>query len=274
MNSQNKSTVLFVDDESFVLDALRRVFRQDEYTLLFAGNANEAMTILERTSVQVVVSDFRMPGMNGGEFLHAVAEKWPDTIRIILSGFADMTSVISSINEGQIYKFISKPWRNEELLEVVRASVEKYWQQIELRALAEAALAQNDSLLQDHLDGLRRIDERQSAMERQVDALAAYQFAFESAVTPTILFRDAEFLDANSAARSVLDLEHWNAPAASHPIIREMARRLADSVTKTPARTFAFNLAQSNGGTIPLVVTTDKGLGESGLAVAQIRANS
>ncbi|MBL0062978.1 MAG: response regulator [bacterium] len=136
------STVLFVDDEPFVLDALKRVFQDQGYRLLFANSAHEAIRHMEQQEIQLVVSDFRMPQMDGCELFQIVSERWPDTIRIILSGYADIKAVVSAINEGQIYKFVSKPWNNAELCEIVKSGVEKYCQLAEIRSLAEVAAAQ------------------------------------------------------------------------------------------------------------------------------------
>jgi response regulator RpfG family c-di-GMP phosphodiesterase len=259
MNTQPKSTILFVDDEPFVLDAVRRIFANDDLNLLFAADGGEALALLERATVQVVVSDFRMPGMTGGQLLHTVSERWPDTVRIILSGYADMTSVVSSINDGQIYKFIAKPWRNAELLEVVRTGVEKYWQQLELRSLAEATLAQSDSLLREHFDGLQRIGERQDAMEQNIEVLAAYQLAFESDAVSTLLFHHAEYVDANAAARAVLSMDQQDGKASTHPLVQHLARQLADEMTLglTPASALQFCMSDGNMVEVQLAHGTD-----------------
>ncbi|MBL0061291.1 MAG: response regulator [bacterium] len=109
--------------------------------------------------VQLVVSDFRMPKMDGCQFFQIVSDRWPDTIRIILSGYADIKAVVSAINEGQIYKFVSKPWNNAELSDIVKSGIEKYWQLAEVRSLAEVAAAQNDVLLSNHIHSIERLQQ-------------------------------------------------------------------------------------------------------------------
>ena len=129
--------LLCVDDERNVLRALERIFMDDDYEILTAISGEEGLAVLaENDDVQVVVSDFRMPGMNGVEFLRQVCEKYPETVRIVLSGYADTGAVVSAINEGQIYKFVSKPWSDEELRQTVAKAVEAFSLHRENRALA------------------------------------------------------------------------------------------------------------------------------------------
>jgi two-component system NtrC family sensor kinase len=118
--------ILCVDDEQNVLNALRRLFLDEPYTILTAVSGQEGLKTLEQENAQVVISDYRMPGMNGVEFLREVRKKWPYTVRIVLSGYADAAAVVSAINEGQIYKFIPKPWNDDELKVTVSNAVERY----------------------------------------------------------------------------------------------------------------------------------------------------
>ncbi|NVN98622.1 MAG: response regulator [Geobacteraceae bacterium] len=119
--------LLCVDDERNVLRALERIFMDDDYEILTAASGEDGLSIFaENPDISVVISDYRMPGMNGVEFLSQVCEKYPNTVRIVLSGYADTTSVVSAINEGQIYKFVSKPWSDEELRQTVAKAVESF----------------------------------------------------------------------------------------------------------------------------------------------------
>jgi DNA-binding NtrC family response regulator len=119
--------LLCVDDERNVLRALERIFMDDEYEILTAASGEEGLALFAgNPDIQVVISDYRMPGMNGVEFLRQIYEKYPDTVRIVLSGYADTSSVVSAINEGQIYKFVSKPWSDEELRQTVAKAVESF----------------------------------------------------------------------------------------------------------------------------------------------------
>ncbi len=120
--------VLLVDDEESILSALKRVLRREGYGLLTCNSGTDALALLEESdnAIGVVVSDFRMPGMNGIEFLSRVRALHPDTIRIVLSGYADAGMVQSAINQGEVYRFISKPWDDDELKTTIRASVQQF----------------------------------------------------------------------------------------------------------------------------------------------------
>lgn len=120
--------ILCVDDEINVLRALKRLFMDTDYELITASSGEEGLRLLkEHDPVQLIISDYRMPGMNGVDFLQQVCENWPKVIRIILSGYADTASIVSAINEGQIYKFIPKPWNDNELKITIDKALEVYF---------------------------------------------------------------------------------------------------------------------------------------------------
>lgn len=108
-------TILVVDDQPAVLSILRGMLSKGPYTVLSARSAKEAMDILERNSVDVIISDERMPGMSGSDFFAIVRHHFPETVRIILTGYASLDSAIKAINEGEIYRFLTKPCRRQEL---------------------------------------------------------------------------------------------------------------------------------------------------------------
>jgi len=120
------NTLLIVDDETNVLKSLRRLLLDTDYTVLTAESGEEGLKIFEDNEIHVVISDYRMPGMNGVEFLNKVRENSPDTIRLILSGYADVVAIVEAINEGQIYKFITKPWHDQELLTTITNTFDHY----------------------------------------------------------------------------------------------------------------------------------------------------
>jgi len=112
-------TVLFVDDEVSILNTLKRLLRNEEYNLLTATSAQEGLELLSQQAVDIVISDMRMPGVSGTEFLEKVKDKYPMIKRMIMSGYADLESVVSAINQGNISQFISKPWDNDALKQIV-----------------------------------------------------------------------------------------------------------------------------------------------------------
>lgn len=147
MNYDEPIKILCIDDEINVLKSLKRVFLEDDYEILTAESGEEGLDILKSEQpVQIVISDYRMPGMNGVDFLKAVYENWPDTVRIVLSGYADTASVVEAINEGQIYKFIPKPWNDNDLRVTVSNALERYFLQKRNRELTEELKQKNEQL--------------------------------------------------------------------------------------------------------------------------------
>jgi type II secretory ATPase GspE/PulE/Tfp pilus assembly ATPase PilB-like protein/FixJ family two-component response regulator/RNA polymerase subunit RPABC4/transcription elongation factor Spt4 len=118
--------LLFVDDEYGVLQALRRIFLDENYQIFTATNGEEALEIMKKETVHLVISDHRMPGMTGAQLLRKIKEEWPQTIRIMLTGYADVQSVMGAVNEGAVYKFITKPWNDEDLRLTVSLALQQY----------------------------------------------------------------------------------------------------------------------------------------------------
>lgn len=118
--------LLLVDDEIEITRTLQRFFRKN-YTVYVAGGANEAINIVNSNNINVIISDQRMPGITGVEFLAHIRKEFPDIIRLLLTGYTDINSVISAINEGNIYRYITKPWNYDELNAIVNAAFEKHY---------------------------------------------------------------------------------------------------------------------------------------------------
>jgi two-component system response regulator HupR/HoxA len=122
-----KRTVLFVDDEENVLSALRRGLLDEPYNTLFAHSGREALEILARSPVHVVVTDMRMPEMGGLDLLRIIKEEYPHVVRMVLSGYTQVTTLLTAINQGEVFRFITKPWRLEdEFKPAVREAVRYY----------------------------------------------------------------------------------------------------------------------------------------------------
>ncbi|WP_049824381.1 response regulator [Desulfurivibrio alkaliphilus] len=140
-------TLLLVDDEESVLRALRRLFREDGYRIFTATDADQALAVMAAEPVQLVISDFRMPGRDGVQLLKEIKVRWPETIRIMLTGYTDIDSIMAAVNEGAVYKFITKPWNDEDLRLTVRLAREQYSlrrENRELKMLAERQAAKLD----------------------------------------------------------------------------------------------------------------------------------
>lgn len=119
------ATVLVVDDEKRSLESLRRVLSA-EFEVVCASNVAEAESVLEGDLVQVILCDQRMPGENGVDFLKRVRDRWPEPVRIIISGYTDAEDIIAGVNEAGIYQYVTKPWNPEKLIETVREAVQLY----------------------------------------------------------------------------------------------------------------------------------------------------
>jgi len=122
----DRKTLLIVDDEPGIRSALNRALRGDGYHILTADGGAAALDVLAVNAVQVIISDQRMPGMSGTEFLNTVKQLHPDTVRIILSGYTDLDVVTESVNRGAVYKFLTKPWDDHALREQVRDAFRRY----------------------------------------------------------------------------------------------------------------------------------------------------
>ncbi|MDO6512672.1 EAL domain-containing protein [Neptuniibacter sp. 2_MG-2023] len=121
-------SLLLVDDEPSILRALKRIFHRAGYKVTIANGPEEALAILEDHSFPIVLSDYRMPNKTGGELLIEIKEKYPSTLGLILSGYADLQSVIAALNSGAVYKFLEKPWDEAQLLEEIDQAFE-HWRQ-------------------------------------------------------------------------------------------------------------------------------------------------
>jgi diguanylate cyclase (GGDEF)-like protein/PAS domain S-box-containing protein len=119
-------TVLLVDDEPSILAALRRLLRREGYNIVTANGGAEGLELLAAHEIGVVISDARMPEMTGAEFLGRVREMYPETVRIMLSGYTDLEAVTSAVNRGELFRFIAKPWDDAELLGILRDAFRHY----------------------------------------------------------------------------------------------------------------------------------------------------
>src|SRR6266404_2253285 len=145
-----RHSILCVDDEVDNVEALERLFRR-KYNVLKATSGAEALKIIATEKVSLIVTDQRLPNMTGVEFLSESMKIQPDTIRILLTGFTDIDSVISAVNSGQIYRYVTKPWDPVDLANTVDKAIERYDMSAELKEKNQA--------LQLALQELRSLDE-------------------------------------------------------------------------------------------------------------------
>ena len=148
MQDSNTSppSLLLVDDEPNILTSLRRLLRAEGFAIRTAESGGQALELLAQEPADVIISDMRMPMMNGAEFLKQAREHWPDSYRIILTGFADMEAMVSAVNEGGVNAYLNKPWDDLQLLQTVRGALERKRLVDERNALLALTARQNEEL--------------------------------------------------------------------------------------------------------------------------------
>ena len=181
-----RHTVLCVDDEQNILNALKRLLRKESYRLLTSTTGSGGLQLLTENDIQVVISDQRMPEMNGTAFLKQVKELYPHIIRIILTGYTDVDTISNSINQGHIYKFFLKPWNDHQLILEIRQALEQYdLMQTNIR-LNEMTAAQNEELRTINDDLERMVAERTESLEMQNQALQLSHAILEDLPFPIV----------------------------------------------------------------------------------------
>ncbi len=191
-------TVLFVDDEEPILRALQRALRKEPYRILTANSGEEGLEIIGREDVHLVVSDQRMPVMTGSQFLHKVQEISPATVRVILSGYAEASIIVEAINSGGVYRFVSKPWNDDELKQILRQCMEHYHILQENRRLSDLSAKQ---VIEMETLNLRL----ETAVAERTRSLACAQDVLECLPRAVLgISRDHELVIANGAARRLV----------------------------------------------------------------------
>ncbi len=137
--------ILYIDDEANNLSAFKANFRRI-YDIYTAESASEGRKILETTDIEIILTDQRMPEMTGVEFLESIVNEFPNPIRILLTGYTDMQALIDAVNKGQIYRYLNKPWNEEELKMYIAQAYEVYSLRKENMELTKSLLQANKQL--------------------------------------------------------------------------------------------------------------------------------
>jgi len=143
--ADKKISILYVDDEENNLFSFKAVFRV-KYQVYTAISGDEALKILAEKPIEIIITDQRMPNMTGVEFLEKVIEKFPDPMRLLLTGYADMNAVVDAVNKGKIFHYLSKPWNEEELDMTIKRAYEAYLQKEKLKEENKLLGTSNDQL--------------------------------------------------------------------------------------------------------------------------------
>jgi response regulator RpfG family c-di-GMP phosphodiesterase len=159
------ATILCVDDEPNILSALRRLFRPKGYKVLVAESGKAGLELLQNEKVDLVISDMRMPEMDGAQFLAQVRAQWPDSIRILLTGYADVNAIIEAINRGEIYRYITKPWNDNDIDLIVKHALERRLLEQEKARLERLTFEQNEALKSLNTSLEAKVEERTNALK-------------------------------------------------------------------------------------------------------------
>jgi len=163
--------ILCVDDEPNILSALRRLFRAKGYMVLVANSGREGLEILAREPIDLIISDMRMPEMDGAQFLELVRQQWPESVRLLLTGYADVQSIINAINRGEIYRYITKPWDDNDIILIVRQALERKALEKEKQRLEALTQQQNDALKELNRTLEAKVEERTAELKTAHDSL-------------------------------------------------------------------------------------------------------
>jgi response regulator RpfG family c-di-GMP phosphodiesterase len=169
--SATPPTLLLVDDEPSILSALRRLFRPQGYRILMADGGTAALELVANDSVDLVISDMRMPGMDGAQFLEKIRHVHPRAVRILLTGYADINSTIAAINGGEIHRYIAKPWDDNDILLVVREALARRDLEVRNHELTELTGRQNEELRNLNANLEERVRHRTAEIEQINDML-------------------------------------------------------------------------------------------------------
>lgn len=165
---ESTGRILCVDDEPSILSSLKRLLHGQHYEIFTVSSGLDGLEVLENNPIDLVISDMRMPGMNGAQFLEQVFSRWPETIRILLTGYSDAVDMVGAINRGNIWRYIAKPWNDEELLITVQQALDHRYLNAENARLNKLTQRQNEELKSINSSLELKIAERTSKLEKTV----------------------------------------------------------------------------------------------------------
>ena len=230
------ASVLIVDDDEHVRRALKRVLKRARCQLYEAPDADAALALLTVEPVHVVVSDYRMPGMSGVEFLRVVKERWPRVQRVLLTGQADTAAIEEAVNQSEIFRFIWKPWDDAHLLLTLQSAIDQYWLVEENGRLSELITQRNAELELANRELEAKVEQRSKALVRAADE---WRSCFDAIADPlAILRQDGEVVRANTAfarhaAVALTSLKGLRPHAGSYGVLPGAEPSGSDAITST-----------------------------------------
>lgn len=188
MALNNEHILLLVDDEKAITRALHRLFRKEGYKILTADSGMAGLEILKNSDrpVSLIISDQRMPEMNGAEFLEKAKAIFPEAVRYLLTGYSDMEAVVNAVNKGEIHRYLTKPWNDEDLLLHVRQSLEHFELISENQRLTQLTIQQNTELNLLNKDLELKVEERTKEIVEKNTALKTINSMLEQSFMDSI----------------------------------------------------------------------------------------
>ncbi len=204
--------ILCVDDEKNVLRALKRLFLDCDYEIITAASGSEGLETLKNIdTVQIVISDYRMPQMNGVDFLQEVYRNWPDTVRIVLSGFADMSAIVDAINEGHIYQFIQKPWDDDKLKATISKALDHYFMQQRMIGTEKELIKKHQELEDTNIYKEKNVNEDTADMHAENNAFTATDNVFDTLPASIIgIDHEGTIIQCNRRGQEIISADKHN----------------------------------------------------------------
>ena len=203
---ENLPVIIFVDDEASILDLYKEISESLSVESLYAESAEDAWKLIQKREPQMVVTDYRMPGMNGAELLEMVRKKFPSTMRVIVSGYTDSETLVHSINEGHVYSFIQKPFTLDEITDMIQDALLIYFQRQAMLKELQHLREQNRRLihLENYLSNLE--NEKDSTVQDYYESTVPERLCERLPVAVVVFDSDKSIKYANEWGRRLLNL--------------------------------------------------------------------
>jgi len=241
-------TLLLVDDEPNIVSSLKRTLRREGYSILTANSAEEGLNLLVDNKVGVIISDQRMPQMTGVDFLRKVKALYPKTLRIVLSGYTELESVTSAINEGAIYKFLTKPWDDEQLRDNIRVAFEHHEMEQENQRLTRELQHSNDELFRLNQNLEQQVMQKMREIVHNINMLEISQEILEHLPVAIIGVDEQNMIAASNRLADELFRSHYGVCLLGLQAHECLPETLLRALQQTPSE----SATEFNGGVLHL----------------------
>ncbi len=256
MKNRKDLTILFVDDEPDILSSLNRFLRREPYKKLFAENGRKALEILDSVTADIIISDLRMPEMNGLELINEAKKRSPDTVRMILSGSQDIDQIIESINTGEVFRFIPKPVEPEAFKKILNDAIDYYCLKNEREELFNELSKKNQELTKAN-DALKIITGELERSEEQFRSMndAAHDAVFMLNQEGAIIYRNTAAETIFGFNRNLYPNQPFNELLANETTQIDLKRFCKNPSEKSADKVLQIEGRKINGSTLPLEIS-------------------